>query len=65
MIKSKLKELLFKLTQFQVQTILVLEYKKRNDCKIFHSIPQLIASDSETHELFKSMHQIIMTKANY
>ena len=30
--------------KFKVQTILVLEYKKRNDCKMFHSKPKLIAS---------------------
>ena len=46
----------------KVQTILVLDYKKRNDCKIFHSSAKLIASDSDTDEAFKSMHQSIMTK---
>ena len=39
---------------------LVLDYKKRNDCKIFHSSAKL--SDSGIDEAFKSMHQIIMTK---
>ena len=37
MIKNKLKELLSEFEKFKAQTILVLEYKKRNDCKIFHS----------------------------
>ena len=36
MIKNKLKELLSEFEKFKAQ-ILVLEYKKRNDCKIFHS----------------------------
>ena len=61
-IKNKLKELLSELKKFKVQTILVLDYKKRNDCKIFHSSAKLIGSDSEIGETFKSMHQIIMTK---
>ena len=33
MIKSKLKEFLSELKRFKVQTILVLEYEKRNDHK--------------------------------
>ena len=37
MIKHKLEELLSELKKFKVQTVLVLDYKKRNDCKIFHS----------------------------
>ena len=48
--------------KFKVQTILVLDYKKRNDCKIFHSSAKLTASDSDIGEAFKSMHQSIMTK---
>ena len=36
MIKNKLKELLSELKKFKVQTILVLNYKERNDCKIFY-----------------------------
>ena len=44
------------------QTTLVLEYKKKNDCKIFHSIHKLIASDSDIDKAFKSMHQSIMKK---
>ena len=42
--------------------MLILEYKKRNDGKIFHSRDNLIASDSDTDEAFKSMHQGIMKK---
>ena len=62
LIKSKFKELLSELEKFKVQIILVLQYKKRNDRKIFHSSAELIASDSEIDEAFKSMHQSIMTK---
>ena len=62
MIKNKLKELFSELKKFKVQTILVLDYKKRNDRKIFHSSAKLIASDSDIDEAFKSMHQSIMTK---
>ena len=62
MIKNKLKELLSELKKFRVQIILVLEYKKRNDCKIFHLSTKLIASDSDIIEAFISMHQSIMTK---
>ena len=61
-IKKKLKELLSESKKFKVQTILVLDYKKRNDRKIFHSSAKLIASDSDIDEAFKSMHQSIMTK---
>ena len=50
------------LKKFKVQTILVLRYKKRNDCKIFHSNAKIIGSDSDIDEAFKSMHQSIMTK---
>ena len=45
----------------KVQLILVLEYKKRNDPKIFHLSVKLTASDSEIVEAFKSMHQSIIT----
>ena len=61
-IKNKLKSLLNELKKFKVQKILVLDYKKINDCKIFHSSPKLIASDSDIDEAIKSMHQSIMTK---
>ena len=62
MIKNKLKEFLNELKKFTVQTILVLDYKKRNDRTIFYSSAKLIASDSYIDEAFKSMHQSIMTK---
>ena len=62
MIKNKLKELLIQLKKFKVQTILVLDYKKRNDRKIFHSNARLIASNSDIAEGFKSRQQSIMTK---
>ena len=61
-IKNKLEELLSKLKKFKAQTILFLDYKKRNDCKIFHSSAKLIASDSDIKKAFKSMHQSIITK---
>ena len=62
MIKNKLKEFISELKKFKVQTILILDCKKRNDCKIFHSSAQLIPSDSYIDEAFKSIHQSIMTK---
>ena len=62
MIKNELKELLGELKKFKVQAVLVLDYKKSNDRKIFHSNTKLIPSDSDTDEAFKSMHQSIMTK---
>ena len=55
MIKNKLKEFLSELKKFKIQTILVLDYRKRNDHKIFHSSVKLIASDSDIDETFKSM----------
>ena len=61
-IKSKLKELLSELKKFKVLTILVLDYKKRNDHKIFHSSTKLIDSNLDINEAFESMHQSIMTK---
>ena len=48
--------------KFKSQTILVLDYNKRNDCKILNSRNKLIASDSDIDEEFKSLHQSIMTK---
>ena len=57
--KNKLKEWLDELKKFKVHTILVLDYKKRNNCKIFHSSAKLIASDSDINEGFKSMYQSI------
>ena len=64
--KSKLKQWLSELKNFKVQTILVLEYKKINHRKIFHSSTKLIASDSDIDEAFKSIHQSIKTQiTNY
>ena len=62
MIKNMSRELLSESKKFQVQTILVLDYKKKNDRKIFHSNAKLIACDSDIDESFKFMHQSIMTK---
>ena len=61
-IKNKLKELLSKLKKFKVETILVLDYEKRNDCKIIHSYTKLIANDSDIDKTFISMLQNIITK---
>ena len=61
-IKSKLKGLLNELKKFKVQTVLVLDYRKRNDSHIFHSGTKLIASDLYIDEAFKSMHRNIITK---
>ena len=45
-IKNKLKEFLSELLKkFKVQTILVLDYKKRNDRKILHLSTKLLARD--------------------
>ena len=57
-----MKEFLSELKNFKVQTILVLDYKKRKDRKIFHSSAKLIAIDSDIDEAFKSLHQNIVTK---
>ena len=66
MIQNKLKELISVLETYKVQIRLVLEYKKRNECKIFHLSVKLIASDSDIDEVFISMYQSILTKiANY
>ena len=54
--------MLNELKRFKVQTILVLDYRKRNDSQIFQSCTKLIASDSCIDEAYKSMHQSIMTK---
>ena len=62
MIKNMPKELLSESKKFQVQTILVLDNKKKNDRKIFYSNAKLIACDSDIDESFKFMHQSIMTK---
>ena len=62
MIKNELKEFLSELKKFKVQTILVLDYKKRNNCIIFHSSNKLIASDSNIEKAFRFMHQSIIKK---
>ena len=64
MIKNKLKELLSEFKKFKAQTMLVLEYKRRNDRKIFHLSAKLIGSDSDIDEIFISIHQSIMTKVD-
>ena len=61
-IKNKLKGLLNELKRFKVQTVLVLDYKKRNDSPIFHSCTKIIANDLEIGEVFKSLHQSIILK---
>ena len=45
-----------KLKKFKVQTILVLGYKKRNDCRVIHSSTKLTATDSDIYKVFKSVH---------
>ena len=62
LIKNKLKELLIELKKFKVQIVLVLDYKERNDLKIFHSSAKLIASYSDIDEAIISMDQSIMPK---
>ena len=61
-IKNKLKDLSSELNKFKVQKTLVLESKKRNDHKIFHSSAKLIATDLDIDDAFKFMHQSIMTE---
>ena len=57
-----MKRIVKQFKKFKDQTILFLDYKKRNNHKIFHSTAKLIASDPDTDEAFKSMHQSIMTE---
>ena len=54
--------MLSELNKFKVQTILVLQYRKRNYRKIFDWIFKLIVNDSDIDEVFMSMHQSIMRK---
>ena len=61
-IKNKLKALLNELKKFKVPTTSVIDYKTRNNRKIFHSSTKLIACDSDIDGAFKSMHQSVMTK---
>ena len=62
MIRNNFKGLLCKLKKFKVQTLLVLDYKKRDDIPIFYSCTKLIASDLDIGKAFKSMHQSITIK---
>ena len=62
MIKHKSKESLNELKKIKVKTILILDYKKRNDCKISYLCTKIILNNSGTDEALKSMHQSIMTK---
>ena len=63
-IRTKLKELLSELNRFKLQTILVLDYKKRNDCKTLNcnSSTELIANNSDIDEAFKPVDPSIRTK---
>ena len=65
LIKNKLKGLLSELKKFKVQTVLALDYKKKNDSQIFYSYTKLIDSDLDVDEAFKSMHQSIIKIKNY
>ena len=60
-IKNKFKELLIVLKKFKVQIILISDYKKRNDCKIFYWSVEVIASNSDIEEALKCLHQSITT----
>ena len=50
---------------FRIQAILALEYKKRNDRKIFYLSVKSIVSDSDIDEELISVHQSIMAKQIY
>ena len=65
LIKNKLKGLLSELKKFKVQTVLALDYKKKNDSQIFYSYTKLIDSDLDVDEAFKSMHQSLIKIKNY
>ena len=54
--------MLSELKKLKVQTILILDHKKINNHKIFHSSSKIIAGESDIDEAFKSMHQSIMTR---
>ena len=49
--------MLSELEKFKVQSILVLEPKRRNDNKIFYSNAKLIARDSDIDKAFKSIYR--------
>ena len=55
-IKNKFRKLLGEMKMFKVKEVLILEYKKTDDHKTFHSCTKLIASNSDIYEAFKSMH---------
>ena len=59
MIKNKFKELLSEWKKSEVQTILILHYKKINNCKIFNSNVKLIARDLDINEAVISIISII------
>ena len=48
--------------KFKVKTVLILDTKKRNYCRIFHSSAKIIASDTDIDEAFISMHLSITTE---
>ena len=50
------------LKKFKAQAIFVLDYKKRNDGKIFYSSTKLIARYSDIYKAFISMHQSMVPK---
>ena len=62
MIQTKLKEFLSELKKFIFRTTLILGYKRINDHKAFYSTTKLIASDTDIHETFQSMHQSFMAR---
>ena len=51
-IKNKFKQFLSELKKFKVQTILSLDYKKKNDCKTLYSFTKLIACHSGINKGF-------------
>ena len=53
--------MLSELKKFKAETVLILNYSKRNDRQIFHSSTKLIASDLDIDKAFKC----IMTKLKY
>ena len=57
--------MLSELKKFKAETVLILNYSKRNDRQIFHSSTKLIASDLDIDKAFKFIHQSIMTKLRY
>ena len=61
-IKNKLKGFLSELKKLKFGTVLVLDYKKRNGHKIFHSSTKLTTSFSYSDEAFKSIRQDNMSK---